>query len=175
MRDTLKARNFLWLAGLVLLVAVVGLVVLQPGAQAASVPKDQDQLDLIVELGKGLTVESVVTAVSNIGSSGQDGVRFFTVDSFFDVFFVSNIGSSGEDGVRFIAPPSFDSFFDIEYSVASPVDSSFPTEMVALSLGVTLDDPDNPAAVLDAVKGAVTEAGSTVLYHRHRGHVTILK
>ena len=68
MRDTLKARNFLWLAGLVLLVAVVGLVVLQPGAQAASVPKDQDQLDLIVELGIGLTVESVVTAVSNIDS-----------------------------------------------------------------------------------------------------------
>ena len=116
-----------------------------------------------------------MTAVSNIGSSGQDGVRYYTVDSFFDVFYVSNIGSSGQDGVRFIAPPSFDSFFDIEYSVASPVDRSFPTEMVALSLGVTLDDPDNPAAALDAVKSAVTEAGSTVLYHRHRGHVTILK
>ena len=101
--------------------------------------------------------------VSNIGSSGQDGVRF-VVDSFFDVFYVRNIGSSGQDGVR----ASFDSFFDITYELEL---RTIETEMVAMSLTGTYSGDLNPASLLDRVRGPSGVASPEVTY----GHVTILK
>ena len=125
---------------------------------------DQSQINLIVELGTDASLQSITDTVS--------GVRSFRVDSFFDITYVSNIGSSGEDGVRFIAPPSFDVFFEIDLTVDSAPAGTIPTEMVALSLGVTLADPTNPGASLDAVRDAINATGNTVYYV---GHVTLIR
>jgi hypothetical protein len=153
-----------WIALLVGLIAVLVAAVLmafQTSVQAASLPKGDARIDLIVDIGPGTggkssSIEQIMKAVSDNDN--------FVVDSFFDVSYVSNIGSSGLDGF------TVDSFFDIEYRIVG----SFDTEMVALSLTGIFGDPDfdlAAGAALDAVREAVTAAGGTT----HYGHVTVLK
>ena len=98
--------------------------------------------------------------VKNIGSSGEDGVRF-TVDSFFDVFYVTNIGSSGEDGFK----ANFDVFFEVD------VRRTIPTEMVSMSLTGKYFGEFNPATLIDRVRSPDGSTGPEVFY----GHVTFLK
>lgn len=167
----IKKRNLVFLAaGLMAFVAVsfVGLVVAQPAAEAA---RNNAQLDLILEIPRsddpaGLQRslgDLTELVVSNIGSSGEDGVSF-SVDSFFDVFYARNIGSSGLDGVRF----SVDSFFDIEYQTES---QTIDTEILSMSLSGTYSVRLNEAQILDKARAAGLKAGGDVIY----GHVTILK
>ena len=84
---------------------------------------------------------------------------------------VSNIGSSGQDGVS--AKGSPDSFFDIFYEIDfdRPNSATIETEMVAMQLRGTVTSPANPAVALDAIRGAVSSAGGDV----YIGHVTVLK
>ena len=164
--QSIRTRKSLVLlaAGLIAVIAIVGLAVAQPRAGEAA--QAQAQIDLVIKVrcpdgtcrpsSLGALIENIV---SNIGSSGQDGVRY-RVDSFFDVFFVrsiGNIGSSGQDGVR------FDSFFDITYEIRS-----IDIELVALSLTATYSGELNPALVIDEIRGVTS---GDVVY----GHVTILK
>ena len=161
-----RKRNIVLLAaGLVAVVAVAvaGLVVAQPQSEAA---QTQAQLDLAIEFpldARKTLGERTDLVVSNIGSSGQDGVSF-GVDSFFDVFYFSNIGSSGQDGVRYSA--GFDSFFDVEYRTLK-----IETEMVALSLTSSYSISFNGVDLIDKAKEAALVAGGDIIY----GHVTILK
>ena len=97
--------------------------------------------------------------------------REYSIDSFFDISYVSNIGSSGLDG-NTRASFNVDSFFDVEYeSGSSSTRKSFPTEMIAMSLRVNLNDPPSPEVAIDLVRQAVRDAGGSVFY----GHVTVLK
>ena len=155
-------RNLVLLAaGLIAVFAVVGFVVGQPRAEAA---QNQAQIDLVLEVPKDVSLDELTNlVVSNIGSSGQDGVRF-VVDSFFDVFYVRNIGSSGLDGVS----AAFDSFFDITYELEL---RTIETEIVAMSLTGTFSGDLNSATLLDRVRGPSGVAGPVVNY----GHVTVLK
>lgn len=140
--------------------------------QAATGDKGEVQVDLIIGVPVGTSVAAVV---SNIGSSGQDGVRggdgTFQVDSFFDVSYVSNIGSSGEDGVRasdFQVDSFFDVFYEIDYSGDRGV---IETEMIAMQLTGRVSDPSNPGVALDAIRAAAALLKGDIYY----GHVTILK
>jgi hypothetical protein len=181
----------MWKRGIVLMVglvalAVVGAVAVQePDAQAAAAPKGQVQIDLIVSLPTPDPDDPTALnrngqlVVSNIGSSGMDGVGVcspgtssFQVDSFFDIMYVSNIGSSGQDGVRF----QIDSFFDVEYSIARladppPGERTIQTEMLSMSLTGNLIDPIDPTGVLDDLRCDVESVDGDIYY----GHVTILK
>jgi hypothetical protein len=58
-----------------------------------------------------------------------------------------------------------DSFFDIEYRIAS-----FDTEMDSRARHI-FNDPDFDSLVLCAVKSVASKAGGSVYY----GHVTVLK
>ena len=131
---------------------------------AAAKSGTEFQLDLSVGVPAGTGAALVV---SNIGSSGQDGVRY-QVDSFFDIIY-ANIGSSGQDGVR-ASEANFDSFFDITYDLdfSSSDGRTFDTEMISMSLRAHADDP---AGALDAVVEAVRQLKGRVYY----GHVTVLK
>ena len=162
-----KRRNLVLLAaGLIGVVVIVGLAVAQTPAGEAAQARGRAQIDLVIEVPdpdiNTPLKELTELVVSNIGSSGQDGVRF-TVDSFFDVFYVRNIGSSGEDGFK----ANFDVFFKVE------VRRTIPTEMVAMSLTGTYSGEFNPVTLIDRVRSP-SPGGSTgprVFY----GHVTILK
>jgi len=153
-------------AGLIAVVAIVGLVLAQPRAGEAA--QSQAEIDLVIEVPKGTSLGGLTEfVVANIGSSGEDGVRF-VVDSFFDVFYVTNIGSSGEDGV---ARASFDSFFDITYEIEL---RTIQTEMVAMQLTGSYSGELNPATLIDRIRRATKSDGSPgprVYY----GHVTVLK
>ena len=154
-----RKRNLVLMAtGLIAVVAVAGLVVTQPRSEAA---QTQAQIDLVLEFPvppdpdgtrpPPLTLgERADLVVSNIGSSGEDGVSF-QVDSFFDVFYTINIGSSGEDGARY----GFDSFFDVEYKRSRIIE----TEMVALSLSGSYSIVLNEAQLIDKAKEAAKAAG----------------
>ena len=166
----MRKRSIALLTGLFALVVAVAFAVAQPTTTDAA-QGSQAQIDLIVRLGEGPDGRPATPAsiVSNIGSSGQDGVRrsAFVVDSFFDVFYVSNIGSSGEDGVR-VSDFSVDSFFDVTYDTTG---ATIETEMVAMTLTGSVPDTSNPGVALDAVREAVAKSGGDVYY----GHVTVLK
>ena len=148
----------------VAIVALWGSVFPNREARAASTPKGEVQIDLVMGLPSGSSVEAIV---NNIGSSGEDGFSF-NVDSFFDVSYASNIGSSGEDGVT-AKSFSVDSFFDIEYEITR---TTIPIEIVAMQLHATLPDPSNPGTALDTVIAAVESDGKSKVFY---GHVTILK
>ena len=163
----MKKSSIVFLVALFAVVVTAGTIVVQPTAVAAVPAKGEAQMDFMIEVGMApdgtpMSVQQLVKVISNIGSSGEDG---FIVDSFFDITYVSNIGSSGIDGF------SVDSFFDVSYKIDNSSDKTFDTEMVALSLRSTLDDPNNPARAIDAVKAAVEKTGGRVYY----GHVTVLK
>ena len=128
---------------------------------ASAAPRDKMKVEVIVEVGPKASVSAVTRAISNIGSSGADGFR---IDSFFDITYARNIGSSGMDGFQ------VDSFFDIFYA-REPAADGFDTEIVAMSLKCTLDNPNNPGGVIDAVKAAAESAGANIVH----GHVTVLK
>jgi|GEM_PF-2880899 hypothetical protein len=166
----MKMRNAIVMLGIIAIVAAVGISSFLPDAQAAPKAKQGDkgqvEIQLVLDPGEGGSAERMVTAISNIGSSGQDGVRStFIVDSFFDIsYYAANIGSSGLDGV------SFDSFFDITYSTSAG-NRTVQTEMISMSLTGSLSNPDNPGEALDAIRAAVTKARGVL----HHGHVTILK
>lgn len=122
-----------------------------PNAQAATPTKGEFQLDLIVSYPAGRPVEQVV---SSIRSSGN-------FDVFFNITYVSNIGSSGLDGVR-ASSFNVDSFFDITYELTR---SDFETEMVAMTLSGTLSDPSNPSVLIDDVKKALGTDGRVFYGH----------
>ena len=168
----MKIRVSLVLAGLVAAAVVAGVLVPLPSAEAQPTPDSNAEVELIVSLGISsdgtrATLEGIV---SNIGSSGQDGVRGgsdFQVDSFFDIYYVSNIASSGQDGVRSNLTVSnigssgqdgvskksdfqVDSFFDISYGIDG---GKIDIELVALQLRATLSDPSDTAGFLEAVGG----------------------
>lgn len=86
----------------------------------------------------------------------------FQVDSFFDVYYVTNIGSSGEDGVSFRTGGNFDVFFEVDYRISRA--GTIETEMVALSLTSTAPDPTNPQGAIDAVKRIVEARKGRVFY-----------
>ena len=161
-------RSLILLVGLVALAGAVSIVTMQPSAQAQSTGGGDIQIDLMVVMPAG---SSTAALISNIGSSGEDGVSVcgkatFNVDSFFDVWY-ANIGSSGLDGVSF----AFDSFFDIDVSAAGRGGRTVQTEMLSMSLSATLADPTNPNGVMDDLRCQVEAAGGDVYY----GHVTVLK
>ena len=179
-------RNMAIVAVVVALVASVGILVAQPGStDAAQGVKGDVQIDLLIELGVGpdgsrATVGDVQLVISNIGSSGQDGVRRigdFQVDSFFDITYsrVSNIGSSGLDGVS-VANFQVDSFFDIVYRIdplgprEPPATRTVQTEMLSMSLTGRISDPSDPGAVLGRIGEGLAPLGDMT-----GGHVTILK
>ena len=192
----MKVRFLIVLVGLVVAVGVAGLLVPSQSAEAQRAPKSNAEVELIVSLGTSPDGEPATlrSVVSNIGSSGEDGIRKpgdFTVDSFFDIYIVSNIGSSGEDGVSADLTVSnigssgqdgvrkstatFDSFFDISYDIGG---RNVEIELVALQLRATISDPSDTAGLLDAVTKAAADAGGGVYYGHVRtgdGHVTILK
>ena len=132
--------------GLIALAAAVSVVAMQPSAQAASAPKGQVQVDLVVGLPKG--PDSAALVVSNIGSSGEDGVS-----------------ACGESDFQ------VDSFFDIAYRIEPPPDRTIQTEMLSMPLTGTLLTPDNPGEAMDDLRCQVEAAGGDIYY----GHVTILK
>ena len=163
------------------LVASVGMLVAQPGTTDAAQEKGDVQIDLLIQLSEGkdgsrATLGEIKSAISNIGSSGLDGVSF-QVDSFFDIEWsrVSNIGSSGLDGVS-MSSFQVDSFFDIEYRIDLSDDPStartIQTEMLSMSLTSRVGDHSDSGAVLVAIeKGlAFLDMGDTTV-----GHVTVLK
>lgn len=163
----MRKKNFGFVVALLAVVIVSTVMAFQPSTVSAVPKKSDAQMDLMIELGTGpsgkpMSVQELTRLISNIGSSGQDGFR---VDSFFDIHYVANIGSNGLDGF------SVDSFFDISYEVDRSSPGGFDTEMVALSLRSTLDNADNTAAILDAVKAAVEKTGGDVYY----GQITVLK
>jgi hypothetical protein len=84
----------------------------------------------------------------------------YNVDSFFDVFYVSNIGSSGEDGVSFKSSPTFDVFFEVDYKTSRG--SGFATEMVSMSLTASPGGASGPQGAIDIVKAALQNAGGDV-------------
>ena len=84
----------------------------------------------------------------------------YNVDSFFDVFYVSNIGSSGEDGVSFRSNPTFDVFFEVDYKTSGA--SKITTEMVAMSLTANPNGSSSPQGAVDAVRQALRKAGGDV-------------
>ena len=153
--------------GLIAVIAVVGLTVAQPRAGEAA--QNRAQIDLVIQIrcpdGKCRTsLEDLSKRVlSNIGSSGQDGVRRFVPDSFFDIYYLRNIGSSGQDGVS----ASFDSFFDITYQIEL---RTIETEIIAMQLRGTYPSDLNPALLID-LDGLRIATGGDVTY----GHVTVLK
>jgi hypothetical protein len=82
---------------------------------------------------------------------------------------VSNIGSSGEDGVS-LRDFVVDSFFDLEYEIeydkkGNPKSSTIDIEIVALDL------KSSPAVVIDNVGAALAKSGKV---REFRGHVTVL-
>ena len=165
----MRKRSIALSTGLFALVVAVAFAVTQPTTTDAA-QGTQAQIDLIVGLphvGSGGTRPTPVDIVLAIGREDTILVEAFSVDSFFDVFYVLNIGSSGQDGVR-VSDFSVDSFFDVTYDTTGP---KIETEMVAMSLTGTIPGPSNPGVALDAVRAAVTAAGGTTYY----GHVTILK
>ena len=158
------------------LLAVVTFVTYEPKAQAEAASKGEFQLELIVSMPAGTEIGNIV---SKIESSGKGS---YSIDSFFDVTYVSNIGSSGQDGVRassFIVDSFFDITYEIDFDTLSR--SKFPTEMVAMTLTGTLSDPSKPWVVIDEIRKALEEssdgedregeAPDRVFY----GHVTVLK
>ena len=84
----MKKRSVVLLAGLIALAATAGIMLFQPSETvAAKAAKGEVQLEFTVATPLGKmdipeVVETVRLAVSNIGSSGQDG---YSVDSFFDI------------------------------------------------------------------------------------------
>ena len=161
-----KRRNLVLLGvSLIGVVAIVGLAVAQTPAGEAAEARGRAQIDLVIEVPSGPDTplrELTELVVKNIGSSGEDGVRF-TVDSFFDVFYVTNIGSSGDDGFK----ANFDVFFEVD------VRGTIPTEMVSMSLTGTYSGEFNPATLIDRVRLPSPDGstGPKVFY----GHVTVLK
>ncbi len=163
----MKLRSAIVILGIIAIVAAVGITTILPEGQVeAGGDKGDVLIQLVLDPGKGGTAQSMVEAIRNIGSSGQDGVRgTFQVDSFFDItYYAANIGSSGLDGV------SFDSFFDVTYSTPEGT-RSVQTEMLSMQLSGRASNPDNPGEIIDAVRKAVARGGG----HVHHGHVTILK
>ena len=162
------------MAGIAAVSVVVTVFALQSSDEVLAAKIGGLQIDLLVELPPG---GSAATLVSNIGSSGLDGVSgkcspdgtsSFIVDSFFDVSYVSNIGSSGLDGVRY----SFDSFFDVEYSLGPGERAGgFDTEILSMDLKASLVGSNNPGHVMDDLRCQVETAGGKII----EGHVTVLK
>ena len=146
-------------------VFAVGFVLDQSSATTASAKvNNQIQLDLIVAIPTGGTVPTpdepgpVESTLGVIKAALSD--HNFQVDSFFDVYYVSNIGSSGEDGVSIKAGANFDVFFEVEISRSG----TFDTEMIALSLSSTVPDPTNPQGAIDIARTAVEGLKGSVHY-----------
>ena len=132
----MRKRSVALLTGLFALVVAVSFALAQPTTTDAA-QGTQAQIELIVGLGVAPngTPATPASIVSNIGSSGQDGVR---VSDF-----------------------SVDSFFDITYDATG---AKIETEMVAMSLTGTIPDTSNPGVALDAVRSAVAKSGGTTHY-----------
>ena len=84
--------------------------------------------------GTETSVGDLVTKISNIGSSGQDGVRF---DSFFDI--------------------------DYQIDFDPPRYRTVETEMLSMQLSGRVADPSNPGTALDALRRAVSIVGGDVI------------
>ena len=84
----------------------------------------------------------------------------YNVDSFFDIMYVSNIGSSGEDGVSFKSSPTFDVFFEIDYRTSQA--GTFDTEMLSMSLRASPGGGSGPQGAIDVVKEALEKSGGNV-------------
>ena len=81
----MKKRSVVLLAGLIALTATAGIMLFQGSEAVAAKGEVQLEFTVATPLGKmdiPEVVETVRLAVSNIGSSGQDG---YSVDSFFDI------------------------------------------------------------------------------------------
>ena len=145
------------------IVLAVGFVVAQSSApEATAKANDTFQLDIVIQAGvssdvtKGLDVSTAVEIVERAMAEGK-----YNIDSFFDITYASNIGSSGEDGVRAKTSFNVDSFFDIEYEISG---KTIPTEMVALSLKGSIGDGTVSQRAIDLVKVEAKAAGADVTY-----------
>ena len=81
----MKKRSVVLLAGLIALAATAGIMLFQGSEAVAAKGEVQLEFTVATPLGKmdiPEVVETVRLAVSNIGSSGQDG---YSVHSFFDI------------------------------------------------------------------------------------------
>lgn len=163
-------RKWAMLISVAVLAVVASIAITGPwssgqDAQGAPAARGEAQLDLIVAVPQG---QAISKTLETLGS-----LREFRVDSFFDIDYVSNLGSSGEDGVRVTnigssgqdgVRAAVDSFFDIDYRVFGDPDF----DLLKVSARGTLADPSNPGAVLDEVSAVLKRPP-------HRGHVTVLK
>ena len=130
----------------------------QTPPEASAKGKGQFQMDLIVAPGSspdgtpGISTSGTIEMVQlSLAEAG------YNVDSFFDVSYVSNIGSSGEDGVSFKSSPTFDVFFEVEYKTGGA--RTIQTEMIAMSLKGSIGDGSVAWRGLDVVKNAVKKNG----------------
>ena len=175
----------------VVLVVSLGFVVAEATVPEASAKgKNQFQRDLVVQTDGLLTnktcdplVEKCLVEIEKLRRLDISGTvdiveralagGNYSVDSFFDIYYVSNIGSSGLDGNTANVTTNLDSFFDIEYLIdgSGAKKGTIPTEMIAMSLTVNLNDPPNAHAAIDIVRKALEKAGGDVII----GHITVLK
>ncbi len=155
----MRKKLFAVLLGLGALAMFAGVAAAQPTGQSAGGVRGEAQLDLVVSVpitpgGSPATdLEKVLRSL-----------REFQVDSFFDIEYarvapVSNIGSSGLDGVR-ASSFQVDSFFDVSYQIFGDPDF----DMLRVSATGVLADPANPGAATDAVRRAAEKLGGSVFY-----------
>jgi hypothetical protein len=139
-------------------VAIGFMVVPSSTPEAVAKGKNQFQMDLILAPGPGPDGTSRISTSGTIEltqlSLAEAG---YNVDSFFDVMYVSNIGSSGEDGVSFKSSPTFDVFFEVDYKTSRG--SGFATEMISMSLKGSIGDGTVTQRGLDVVRKAVEKNG----------------
>ena len=145
-----RRLSFFWMAALIVTGAVGAMLLggLASGSQvqAASQARGDVQVDIIVV---GSKVKDVVRSIEG-RSDGQ-----FQIDSFFDISYVSNIGSSGEDGVR-ATSFTVDSFFDVTYEMGREGCSGcWQTEMVSMQLVGSVPGGTNPGDALDEIVEAI--------------------
>ena len=156
MKGILLKRKYGYLALIIAIVVAAGVLVYQSSAPDVSARAHDEielvQLDLVISVpadpGRTDLLESMLEEIGNALSNAG-----YQVDSFFDIMYLSNIGSSGEDGVSVRTGGNFDVFFEVDYKISG--NRTFATEMVAMSLTSTAPDVNNLQSALDVVKSAV--------------------
>ena len=168
----MKTRSLVVLAVLIGLAATVGIMLAQPSENVAAKGPNQGevQLEFTVEIPVGDIPSSIDIPLGDIPSSVGISTVLDAVRKG-----VTNIGSSGEDGVRFDA--FFDVFFEVEarFQLDAPCQGctarTVQTEILSMSLSGSPNSGFDPGAVIESVRVSVRRVGGTVVI----GHVTLIK
>jgi len=150
------------LLGLVAIVAIAGAVFVGSSSGTAAAKQEppvrfgfsatfvetENDDGTIKEIPTAKVITEAVLAAGNIGSSGEDGVYSYQIDSFFDVSY------------RLFGDPDFDT---TKITKTGTID----IEIVALNLTSA-----SPILVIDAVEKNLASIGAMTDY---TGHVTVLK